>query len=107
MSHINQTACTVSVGVDFSVTFANPRVFASQPDDIDGGPFARNVVKEEPPANARAIATEAEKILRQLDGVECSASRTNSQPPPPPIPAVRHVDLVMWTQFLSDKDTLF
>ena len=58
-----------------------------QPDDIDSGPFARNVLKEDPPASARAIASEAEKILRQLDGVECTTSATSQ--PPPPIPAAR------------------
>ena len=72
-------------------------------DDLETGPFAE-VTKERPPATARAIADEAALILRQLDGVECSASTkpeaaavapttsltrprnsSSHRPPPPPI----------------------
>ena len=69
---------------------SRPTFSTFKPDDVEGGPFARNVTKEQPPSSAQAIATEAELILRHLEGVECSTSPTpRQQPLKPPTPASR------------------
>lgn len=43
--------------------------------EIERGPFAQ-VHRKAPPKNPEAIATEAEHILQQLQGIECSVSAT-------------------------------